>query len=688
MTTEERKLAAIMFTDMVGYSAIAQRDEALALELLEEQRQIFREILARFHGTEVKTIGDAFLAEFRSALEAVQCAIEVQRTLAKRNHDVPNERRIELKIGIHLGDVVYRDGDVYGDGVNIASRIEPLAGAGGICITEDVERQIRSAADVRVGKLAPAELKNIQLPIALFRIVLGWEQRPAVVLQPASQRSAPSWNAWIAGLVFFALLATAGFWWLNRDRTKTSAPAAKPKSIAVLPFVDLSAEKENEHLSDGITEDLCTALTQIKGLRVAARTSSFVFKGKTEDIRKIGEQLNVATVLEGSVSKAGDKLRISTQLINVADGFHLWATNYDREMTDILEIRSDISKRVADALRLELGIEEKERLTKKPTENLQAYELYLLGRHELNKFTEAGFTKSIEHFKNALAGDPKFALATAGLAEAYNNLGFWNYLEPKDAFPEAKRAAEDALRLDPTLAEARTALAFIQYEYEWRFVDAEREFREAIRLNPGSAAARFWFGEFLIVMGRFQEGEAELEFARQLDPLSVRVSFDFAAKLFFQRQFDRAIEQLQKTTTRDPQNGLAYDLLGQIFWRTGKTAEAFRVWQKVHEIEGLFTSAEMEEMDKAYNNSGLRGFVLKKIEFMEKRRAEGKYQSALRIAHHYMIAGEKAQTLTWLERAVEERAPWMPELKADATWDELRSEPRFVALLQKIGINK
>ena len=686
--TEARQLAAIMFTDMVGYSALAQRDEALALELLEEHRRVVREILARFHGTEIKTIGDAFLLQFRSALEAVQCAIEVQRTFAKRNHDFPRERRIELKIGIHLGDVVHRDGDLYGDGVNIASRIEPLAGAGGICISEDVERQVRSAVDIRVEKLAPAELKNIQLPIALFRIVLGWEQRPAVVTQPESGKRAQHSNAWIAALILLALVAAAGFWWLKRDRSTSPTAAAAPKSIAVLPFVNLSAEKENEHLSDGITEDLCTALTQVKGLRVAARTSSFVFKGKTEDIRKIGEQLNVATVLEGSVSKAGNKLRIAAQLINVADGYHLWATNYDREMTDILEIRSDISKRVVDALKLELGIEERERLIKKPTENLEAYELYLLGRHELNKFTESGFAKSIEYFKKALVLDPKFALANAGLAEAYNNQGLWNYLAPKDAFPEAKRAAEEALRLDPSLAEARTALAFIQYEYEWQFAEAERQYREAIRLNPGSAAARFWFGEFLVVMGRFGEGEAELEAARLLDPLSVRVSFDLAVKLFFQRQFDRALEQLEKTIARDPQNGLAYDLLGQILWKVGRPAEAFSAWQKVHQLESLFTADETAEMRTAYGHSGLRGFVLKQIELMEKRRREGKYQSALRMTHNYIIAGEKAQALDWLERAVEERATWMPEIKIDPTWDDLRSEPRFIAVLEKIGLEK
>src|SRR5206468_6408957 len=252
-----------------------------------------------------------------------------------------------------------------------------------------------------------------------------------------------------------AFAATVGVMiWKSRPEPP---PAA---GVAVLPFVNMSPDKENEYLGDGISEDLCTALSQIKGLRVPARTSSFMFKGKTEDIRKIGNQLNVSTVLEGSVSKAGNKVRISAQLNSVADGYHLWAATYDREMTDILEIRSDISRHVVEALKVQLGIEETERLAKKPTENTQAYENYLLGRFELNKFTDEGFGKSVQHFQQAIALDPKFALAYASLAEAYNMIGYWGYLPPKEAFPEAKRAAQNALMIDPDLAEAHGALAY------------------------------------------------------------------------------------------------------------------------------------------------------------------------------------------------------------------------------------
>src|SRR5437773_2365880 len=297
--TEERKLAAIMFTDMVGYSALAQRDDKVALELLEEHRRLLREIFPRFHGTEIKTIGDAFLVEFGSALEAAQCAIEIQRTLAKRNHDVTSDRRIELKIGIHIGDVVHREGDVYGDGVNIASRIEALAGAGGICVSMDVERQIRNALEARFEKFGSAELKNIKLPMELFRIVLPWETG-AKATRSATRVSKKTPLLAVAAVILLVSLFFG--WWLmqrsGRNRQLTAAttanvvptaPANAPdqKSVAVLPFVNLSDDKGSEYFSDGVSEELLTVLQKIPGMHVAARTSAFSFKGKNATAQEI-----------------------------------------------------------------------------------------------------------------------------------------------------------------------------------------------------------------------------------------------------------------------------------------------------------------------------------------------------------------------------------------------------------------
>jgi adenylate cyclase len=691
---EHRQLAAIMFTDMVDYSALAQSDQALALELLEEHRQIVRSLFPRFNGIEIKTIGDAFLVEFHSALEAAQCAIEIQRTLAKRNHDVPADRRIDVRIGIHIGDVVHRGGDVYGDGVNIASRIQAVAGAGGICVSMDVERQIHNALEARLKKLAPTELKNIHVPMDLYRIVLPWEksvESKQIARAAAVRARRKSSLAWAAAALF-ALAVIGGLVWWRQLKTAAQTPPAKAvssaKSVAVLPFVNMSPDKENEYLSDGITEDLCTALSQIKGLHVPARTSSFVFKSKTEDIRQIGKQLNVGTVLEGSVSKAGNKLRISAQLVNVADGFHLWAANYDREMTDILEIRSDISRRVVQALKVQLGVEETERLARKPTEMTEAYEVYLLGRYELNKFTEAGFTNAVTHFKRAMAMDPSFALATAGLAEAYNMLGYWNYLPPKEAFPEAKTAAFQALKLNPRLAEAHTALAFVYYEFDWLFEEADHEFSEAVRFNPGSATARLWFAEFLLAMERYPEGDEQFEIARKLDPLSVRISFDLAVEFWFKRQFDQAEDQLQRTLSMDPGNSLAYDFLGQVLWKINKPAEAFSAFERARTFEGVFSGEEIGEMRKAYEAFGLSAYLRKVNELRQQHLARGKYQSALIIALQYAAAGVDGDALDWLEKAVHEHSTWLPELKVDPTWDGLRSQPRFIAVLKKIGLEK
>jgi adenylate cyclase len=366
----------------------------------------------------------------------------------------------------------------------------------------------------------------------------------------------------------------------------------------------------------------------------------------------------------------------------------LWAANYDREMTDILDIRSDISRRVVEALKVQLGVGETQRLVKKPTQNLKAYDAYLLGRFELNKFTEKGFTNSLAHFKQAIALDPKFALAYAGLAEAYNMLGYWGYLAPKEAFTEAKRAAQTALNIDPDLAEAHGALAYVEFEYEWKFKEAEAEFKEAIRLNPNSVSARLRFLEYLFDFQRTQEGHEQLERTRELDPLSIEISFLFAAESFFARDFDRAVERLQKTISMDPNNALAYQLLAAIFYQKKMPAQAFTAYEKANSLEGVFSDAEMADMRKAYETAGLSAYFRKENELRQKRLAEGKYQSPLKIALNYAFAGADSEVLDWLERAVEERTPWLPELKIDPMWDAVRSQPRFVALLRKIGLEK
>ena len=381
---EQRKLAAIMFTDMVGYSALSQRDSKLAVELLEEHRELLREIFPKFNGAEIKTIGDAFLVEFNSALEAAQCAIAIQRALAKRDADAPAERQIQVRIGIHIGDVVHRGGDVYGDGVNIASRIEPLADAGGICVSMDVERQIRNALETRFEKLAPTELKNISVAMHLFRIVLPWEHRAEVRDQKSAVREKPVAGAkgrfaLIGGLVLLAIIGI-GWWWTTHSRKNVGPAAAAPsipeKSIAVLPFENLSEEKANAFFTDGVQDEILTDLAKIADLKVISRTSVMQYKsGLARNLRKIGEELGVAHVVEGSVQRAANKIRVNAQLIDARNDAHLWAQTYDRDLADVFAIQSEIAKAIADQLQAKLSPNEKKAIEQPPTTDLAAFDL-------------------------------------------------------------------------------------------------------------------------------------------------------------------------------------------------------------------------------------------------------------------------------------------------------------------------
>ncbi|MEY2538239.1 MAG: hypothetical protein QOG67_1979, partial [Verrucomicrobiota bacterium] len=601
---EQRKLAAIMFTDMVGYSALSQRNDKLALELLEEHRHLLREIFPRFNGTEIKTIGDAFLVEFQSALEAAQCAIEIQRTLAKRNHDVTADRRIELKIGIHIGDVVHRGGDVYGDGVNIASRIEPLAGAGGICVSMDVERQIRNALEARFEKLAPTELKNISVTMDLFRIVLPWEQPSKSEIRKVPVRLGPksevgkrplATTRWI-GIAALMLLAVGLVWWfahqflvgtslrdvrqIGEGRPGGASLPVSQKSIAVLPFVNMSADKNDEYLSDGMTEELINVLAKVPGLRVPGRTSCFAFKGKNEEdiFHKVGDQLHVDTVLEGSVRKAGDQLRVTAQLINVSDGYHLWSKDYDGDVKDILNFQSNVAEQVVQALQVKLGVNETRALAKKPTENPEAHRLYLLGRYEFAKYTQTGWNNAIRYYEEALRIDPEFALPYCGLADNYAYMGSV-VMPEKEAIAKEKEFAQKALELDPELAEAHMSFALtLVADYDWR--NGLKEFDRALELNPNLAFAYELQAWTVNGLGRFDEAIAKTRKAVELDPLNPFFQMSLSFYQYWARQYDDAIVQSRKTLAMDPNSAISHVLLGLSFLKKGDTVGAITELQK------------------------------------------------------------------------------------------------------------
>jgi TolB-like protein/class 3 adenylate cyclase/Tfp pilus assembly protein PilF len=679
---EHRQLAAIMFTDMVGYSALTQHNEALALQLLTEHQGLVRPIFATHGGREIKTMGDGFLVEFTSALQAARCAIAIQTAMAQRNASEAPDRRVQVRIGLHLGDVEVRDGDVFGDGVNIAARIEPLAEAGGICISRSVYDQIQNKIDLPLVPIGKPELKNIAVPIDVYRVVLPWEQGDTRATRSRRSR-------WPLIALLMALAVVGGLsWWLYRQHPAPSLPSAaapaERKSIAVLPFTNMSPDKAEEYLSDGMTEEIIGALSKVSRLQVAARTSSFAFKGKSEDIRKIGEQLNVKTVLEGSVTKVGDKLRVAAQLINVADGYHLWSETYDREMQDIFTIRSDVAQRVTDALRVTLQAGERRRLEKNPTDDLEAYNLYLRGRYAWSRSSEAGAKQAIDYFNQAIARDPTFALAYAGLADAYWEISDW-YLPPHDAMPKARAAAQRALEIDPNLAEAHTALGVVANQYDWDWSGAEREFQRAIELNPESAEAHQAYGLLLVFLGRFEQSTAELERAQQLDPLSAWITWDLGWPFYLTRQYERDLEQIFKAIEIDPNFSPAYVGLGMVYAAKGEFADAITQLQKGRALQDAPWVAS--NLGYVYARAGQRTEaeqVLSELKQLSQRR----YVEPAFIAFIYIGLNGREQAFEWLEKAYDARSYFLMFLKTDPQFDSLRSDPRFVVLLKKVGLDK
>jgi serine/threonine-protein kinase len=475
-----------------------------------------------------------------------------------------------------------------------------------------------------------------------------------------------------AGLLAFQLL---------RSSRSIITATADAKSIAVLPFVNMSADKNDEYLSDGMTEELINVLSKMPGLRVPGRTSCFAFKGKNEEdiFRKVGEQLHVGTVLEGSIRKAGDKLRVTAQLVNVADGYHLWSEDYDGDLKDILAFQSKVAKRVVEALQVKLGVEAARALAKKPTEDPEAHRLYLLGRYEFGKYSEAGWTSSIRYYEQALKLDPNYALAYCGLADTYAYMG-GVVMPSKEAVVKEKEFAQKALELDPELPEAHLSLACaLGGAFDWR--NAQIEFDRAIELNPNLAWAYEIYSWFLGGLGRLDEAIAKDKKAIELDPLNSFFQSELAYYLYHARRYDDAIVQIKKTLELDPASTLGRHLLGCCLLWKGDTAGAIAEFQR---SKIMVTGAWYQGLlGYAYAISGDRPKakqMLRELEEMAKRQ----YVSSTAFAMIYLGLGEKEKALDWLDKSYQDQESACWYLKVDPIYDSVRNEPRFQTLVQKV----
>jgi serine/threonine-protein kinase len=459
------------------------------------------------------------------------------------------------------------------------------------------------------------------------------------------------------------------------------APEAASPSLAVLPFADLSPESDEEYFCDGLTDEIINALAQVEGLRVVSRTSSFQFKGKANDVRKIGEQLNVDTVLEGSVRKSGGKLRINVQLVKAADGYQVWSAAYDREVKEIFAIQEEISKSIVSAMRLRLA-GDGARFVRAQPRNLEAYHLYLRGRYHWNKRTEQGLKKSIEHFEQAIGVEPDWGTAHAALAESHALLASYGVVRPHEAMPQARRAAEKALSIDQNLASAHAALGFVRSFYDWDWPGAEAEYRKAIELNAGYATAHQWYSGFLRAMGRLREALEEARRAQSLDPLSLATGRDTGRIFYSGRQYDRAIEHYRKVLELDPNFPSAYLHLGMAYGEKGLRTKALAAFQKARELPGA-NPLVLAALGYGYALAGRppdAQALLDEIDALSRVRHVAPVTRAL----VHIGLRENRRALEWLETACRDRDPWLIWLQADPVFDPLRGDPGFEAILARM----
>jgi eukaryotic-like serine/threonine-protein kinase len=469
-----------------------------------------------------------------------------------------------------------------------------------------------------------------------------------------------------------------------RRQPAIQAPAKRP-SIAVLSFANLSSDLEQEYFCDGMAEEIINALSHVEELQVVARTSALSFKGQGIDVREIGRRLGVKTVLEGSVRRSGNRLRITTQLVDVASGYHLWSEKFDRDLEDIFVIQDEISLAVVENLKVRLQIGDEARLAKRHTADPVAYGLYLKGRYFWNKRSEEGIRKAISLFEQAIQADAGYAPAYAGLADCYIIIGYYDILPPKEAFPAAKAAAEKAIGLDASLAEAHTSLASVRLYYDWDWPGAEREFKKAIELNPGYSTAYQWYAEYLAFMGRYDESIAMGKRALELDPLSPIIASNLAGFYWAGGRYDAAIEEYRKALEMDSNLAVARLFLGLTYAAVERYDEAIAEIRKGIDLSGGVDSPNQGVLGAIY---GLAGRIDEGQQLLDRMitLSKTRYISPLQIATAYLALGREELAFTWLDKAFAERDHWITSLKVHPVFGSLHADTRFTELLRKMRL--
>lgn len=635
MVARSRRLAAIMFTDIAGYTSLAQRDERGALKAVAEQEELARSAVRRRSGRRVKSTGDGLLVEFPDALDAVEAAVDLQRLVAERT-GAGRLPRFELRIAVHLGDVQGAGADILGDAVNIAARVLPLAQPGGICVSAQVHDQVRNKVDLRFESMGPQLLKGVERPVEVFRV-----SGPRVAPPPGK------------------------------------TPGSILPRIAVLPLANISPDPADEYFADGLTEELITVLSRVPGLQVIARTSVLPYKANPKPIAQIGAELNVTSVLEGSVRKVGDQVRISVQLIDSGSQGHTWAQTYDRTLTDIFAVQSDIAARTAEALRVELAGPASAGDRAHGTVVPRAYELYLQGLVASRSLEEGGPNRAFACFERATQVDPTFASAYAAWANLYVMLA-GDAFRVREVLPKAKALATRALELDPESSEAHAALGNIALQFDLDWSGSEAEFARALALNPSNVNALRFQSMLFQAVGRLDDAREAANLAATLDP---GVAERNLAWIELQAgHFDRAIAYREAEVHAHPDSPGAHHYLGFAYLQAKRLSEARRA--------ARWPLPRGASPNDRFDHALLRAAVGQPSEGREAVRAIaagtfGTYVSPCYLAMLYACLGNLDLALDALERDFREgdRMLWL--VHRTSFFDPIRERPRFRALLRR-----
>lgn len=640
-----RLLAAVMFADIVGYTKMMQDDESEAMRLRTHQRKIVDDRILEHHGQVMQYYGDGTLSMFGSALEAVNCAREIQKVL---NNEEP---RVPLRIGIHIGDVVYDDEGIYGDAVNISARVQSLGISGSVMLSGKVFDEIKNHAGVRVEAFGEHELKNVYTPISIYA------------------------------------LADKGLEVPDQSHIQ-NITGGKKNSIAVLPFSNFSPDSENDYFSDGITEEIINCLVKLKGLNVTSRTSVFAYKNMQKDIRQIGKELEVATVLEGSVRKAGNQVRVTAQLIDTDTGFHIWSENYDRELKDIFKVQDDIAREIASKLEQNFEISDKERLYEASTDSVDAYNFYLQGLYYWNKRTPEAIFKAIDFFERAIATCSTYTNAYSYLANCYTYLGTIGYLPGEKAFGLAEDYAHQALNLNNSRADSYIALAYVSLMYKWNFSEAEANFKKAITMEPDNGEARQAYGFYCRIVGQYDKMIEQCEAAVKIDPLSLPALLELGRAYEIVGQYDKALNKFNEILELDPVFRSALEGKAKVYLEQKKYTRAINMIKKYLKLIDIphkggtqlgYIFAMMGNREKAEEN----------LKLIRKRAdAEKDVNLSFDFAAVYAALEDHDKAFEYLNKAVDDKLGSVLLINSFNGFDRLREDPRYDKLLERIGLPK